>query len=158
MDQVRQALYNILGSVRGASFLDLYAGSGSVGIEALSRGAAHCAFVEGDPKACAVIKRNLALLALEGEVYTRAVLPWARAWRGGRFDFVFLDPPYHDMAAQNALLAGELARLVGKRLIYEHEARQGAPALPGLVLDKERIYGEAALAFYTPEKLQKNDP
>ena len=150
MDQVRLALFNILGDIRGASFLDLYAGSGSVGIDALSRGAGLCVFVESDPSAAAVIKRNLSQLALEGEVYTQAVISWVRAWRGEPFDFVFLDPPYHALAGQAALLCGEAASLVGKRLICEYEARQGPPEFAGLVLDKQKAYGDSALAFYSP--------
>jgi len=157
MDQVRQALFNILGSVRDAAFLDLYAGSGSVGIDALSRGAARCAFVDSDPLSCAAIKRNLALLAREGEVYTQTVVSWVRAWRGEPFDFVFLDPPYHDLAGQNALLTGEMAALTRKRLIYEYEARRGPPHIIGFVLDKQRTYGESALAFYSPENSIKTE-
>jgi 16S rRNA (guanine966-N2)-methyltransferase len=152
MDQVRLALFNILGSVRAASFLDLYAGSGSVGIDALSRGAALCVFVDSDPLAGAAIRRNLALLALDGEVYTQAAVSWVRAWHGEPFDFVFLDPPYPALAGQCALLGGEMAGLVGKRLICEYETRQGPPQFTGLTLDKQRVYGESALALYTPER------
>jgi 16S rRNA (guanine966-N2)-methyltransferase len=91
-DRVREALFNALhslGAIEGASVLDRFAGSGALGIEALSRGAASCTFVDDDPKAIDAIRRNLERTAVEGaEVLRRGTTP------PGHFDLVLLDPPY----------------------------------------------------------------
>ena len=103
-DRVREALFSMLGDVGGARVLDLYAGSGALGIEALSRGADSAVFVESDARAIAAIERNLASIGVEATVWRRDVLRFlARA--DGPFDLVFCDPPY-DSASR---LAGPLA-------------------------------------------------
>ena len=95
-DRVREATFNALvslGAVDGADVVDLFAGSGAMGIEALSRGAARCTFVDDDPKAVAAVKANLAATGLDGAVVRDDVRRWLER-HGGRFDLALLDPPY----------------------------------------------------------------
>src|SRR5919206_4033417 len=107
-DRVREALFSILGPVDGADVLDLFAGSGALGLEALSRGAAHATFVESDREACRTINRNLDKLGLENAtVLCQNVLTALRAdaRTGSRYDLVLLDPPYRRFSSlQNAMI------------------------------------------------------
>jgi len=96
-DRVREALFDIVGPIDGASVLDLYAGSGALGLEALSRGAAACVFAETDSAACRVIRRNLETLGLAGGLVVQrdaAGLLRGEAAAGRRHDLVLADPPY----------------------------------------------------------------
>ena len=97
-DRVREALFSILGPVDGLRVLDLFAGSGALGIEALSRGAASATFVDSSSQAVAAVRRNLEALGVEGEVGRRDALRWL-AGAEGPYDLVFADPPY-DLAAR----------------------------------------------------------
>lgn len=140
-DRLRETLFDILGrQVEGALFADLFAGSGAVGIEALSRGASHVLFVEDAPPAVQVIRSNLASLKIESgfSIEPRSVNATLldRVRRPGReslpaplWNFVFLDPPYQESAAyQNTLgILGEFAHLLapGAVVIAEHSSRQG---------------------------------
>src|SRR6266540_6293683 len=111
-DRLRETLFNILGpSVLGARVLDGYAGTGAIGIEALSRGAAHVTFVEKDPRAVKLIEANLVALGASGAII-RAGLAEAVTRLGGEvFDLIILDPPYAHSAAAEALAAAQpLAR------------------------------------------------
>lgn len=148
MDQVRLALFNILGSVEGASFLDLCAGSGAVGIEALSRGARSCVFVDSDARSCRAIRQNLGALGLGAEVICDQAERFLRSC--GAFDFVFFDPPYPDLARLSVLFA-DGTRCVGTQFICEMDARLDAPVFDGLGLISKRLYGETALALYAPD-------
>jgi 16S rRNA (guanine966-N2)-methyltransferase len=146
-DRVREALFSMLGDVGGARVLDLYAGSGALGIEALSRGAASAVFVERDPQAVAAIERNLAPLDVEAAVRRADVVRWlARA--EGPFDLVFCDPPY-DVASR---LAGPLAeRLPGltaddARIVTESNKRN--PLQLPFPLIVERSYGDTRIAIH----------
>lgn len=146
-DRVREALFSMLGDVGGARVLDLYAGSGALGIEALSRGAASAVFVERDPQAVAAIERNLAPLDVEAAVRRADVVRWlARA--EGPFDLVFCDPPY-DVASR---LAGPLAeRLPGltaddARIVTESNKRN--PLELPFPLIVERSYGDTRIAIH----------
>lgn len=97
-DRIKETLFNMLQyDLADARFLDLFAGSGAIGIEALSRGAAEAVFVEKNPKACACIKENLAFTKLEenGKLLNMDVLQALRSLENkGKFDFIFMDPPY----------------------------------------------------------------
>jgi 16S rRNA (guanine966-N2)-methyltransferase len=146
-DRVREALFSMLGDVAGARVLDLYAGSGALGIEALSRGAASALFVERDPAAVAVIERNLAPLEVDATVARADAVRWlARA--EGPFDLVFCDPPY-DSASR---LAGPLAeRLPGltaddARIVTESDKRN--PLELPFPLIVERTYGDTRIAIH----------
>jgi 16S rRNA (guanine966-N2)-methyltransferase len=162
-DKVRQALFNILGPPpAGARVLDLYAGSGALGIEALSRGAAAAFFVERERRAAAVLQANLADLGLlpratlvAGAV-EKAVSSLGGLGGRGPFDWIFADPPYEE-----GLLPGLLARLgapgcplvrAASLVIVEHPIRGGAAALAdgygALRVRDRRCYGQTGLSFY----------
>ncbi|MBC5809276.1 MAG: RsmD family RNA methyltransferase [Candidatus Eremiobacteraeota bacterium] len=149
--KVKSALFSILGPAKdGAPFLDLYAGSGAVGFEALSRGASHVTFVELHAPTAAAIKRTAADLGVE----KRTAIVCAPAEKAaqrvtGRFAFVFADPPY---ALPPPHLTFSTLRLRGavdaeSLLVYEH--RDGAPMFesPGFVTTREARYGDTALQF-----------
>jgi 16S rRNA (guanine(966)-N(2))-methyltransferase RsmD len=152
-DRVRQSLFDLLGQrCDGLRVLDLYAGSGALALEALSRGAASAELVEQDAKAAGAIEANLASLGYGGrarlhrEEVSRA-LP--RLAKGGlRFDLIFSDPPYALLAAQATLDAIALHGLLspGGRIVLERGRREPAPREPeGLSLQTEREYGEAVV-------------
>lgn len=132
-DRVRETLFNWLqGSIEGARCLDLFAGSGALGIEALSRGADSVVLVERDPRTAAYLQATLALLnASGGEVRKIDAQTFLRS-AGRRFDLVFLDPPFAEGALAPLLTtlanSGQLAP--GARVYIEHAARDGLPALP----------------------------
>jgi 16S rRNA (guanine966-N2)-methyltransferase len=156
-DRVKETLFAILEpDLRGAVVVDLFAGSGAAGIEALSRGAARAVFVERDRGAAAVIAANLARTHLGGE-RARIVRADAVAWLAGGdaagaapFDVVIADPPY----AETALLLASLEALgphlrPGGRVVAKHFWRDAPPARVGLLAsDRERRFGETMLTFY----------
>ncbi|HZI64077.1 MAG TPA: 16S rRNA (guanine(966)-N(2))-methyltransferase RsmD [Thermoanaerobaculia bacterium] len=159
--RVREALFSIWQErLPGARFLDLYAGSGAVGLEALSRGAAAVLFVESDPRALRELERSVGLFAPERARRWRASLPGGLgelARRAGsewdRFDLVFADPPYA-FEAHPRLLAGiePLLAPEGEAAI-EHSARRELPEeSSGLARASVRVYGETALSFYSRRK------
>jgi 16S rRNA (guanine966-N2)-methyltransferase len=146
-DRVREALFSILGDVAGARVLDLYAGSGALGIEALSRGAAHATFVDSDPRAAAAITRNLAALGAAGEVRREDALRYlARA--SGRFELVFADPPYSSAGRVAGPLAERLPALLAEdaRIVTESDKR--LPLVLPLPLLVERVYGDTRIAVH----------
>jgi 16S rRNA (guanine(966)-N(2))-methyltransferase RsmD len=155
-DRVKQSAFAILEpNLSGARFLDLFAGSGAGGIEALSRGAAHATFVERDPRAVASIKRNLASAGLAqttATVLQREVGAFLSA-PVGVFDIVLLDPPYADVDALTAVLvqlgASDAPLTPDARVVAKHFWRDPPPATIGL-LASERVerFGETALTFY----------
>jgi len=157
-DRLRETLFNILGaSIEGARVLDGYAGTGAIGIEALSRGAAHVTFVEQDPRAVKLIEANLA--PLEGGVgrvsqTRRAIIRAGFAEAAARladevFDVIILDPPYAHGAAATALAASRPLVRPGTRLVVEHAVRDAAPAdHEGLLRRRTVKAGDSALSFY----------
>lgn len=152
---VREALFNILGpAVEGARVLDLFAGTGALGIEALSRGAAHATFVERDAEACRTILRNLAAARLSDKATViRGRLPGALDWLEGPFDLIFLDPPYGAPEGDETLAS--LAPLLSAdgTVVYEHSSRYNPPERPtGLSVVDERTYGDTTLTFYRKEE------
>ena len=155
-DRVKQTLFAILEpQLRGGRFLDLFAGSGAAGIEALSRGAAQATFVERDAGAIRTIAANLRRTGLaDRATVTRAdVLPWLRDATRAHESLVnvaLLDPPYEDAAALTAALeaVGQLLA-PGGRVVAKHFWRDAPPASIGLLAsERERRFGETALTFY----------
>ena len=151
-DRVREAAFNLIGSVEDATVLDLFAGSGAMGMEALSRGACRCVFVESDRDATRVIQANLAKLDLTGAVVDkRDALAFLREARTRRstYDLVLCDPPYGEWGR----LEGDLAELLPPvlaaegMLVVETEART-EPQLP-LDLVTSRLYGSARISVFT---------
>ena len=153
-DRVREALFSMLGPLDGARVLDLYAGSGALGIEALSRGAGHVTLVERARPAQAAIEANLAAIgaAPEEAVLVRgsaraAVQDASR--RGEAYDLVLLDPPYRHAAGLGRELSQSLARVLarGGRVVAESDRR--APLdLTGLTLTHERRYGDTLIRIH----------
>ena len=149
---VREAVFNILGDqVDGARVLDLYAGTGALGIEALSRGATHATFVEGEAACVEAILQSLSRTGLSGRATVlRGRLPAAAArLEPEAFDLVFLDPPYNDEGAEETLMA--VARLLapGGTVVFEHGSRYNPPERPGgLRIAERRVYGDSAIALY----------
>jgi len=151
-DRVREAVFNLVGPVDGASVLDLYAGSGAMGLEALSRGAASAVFVESDRDACRTIKRNLDKLGLEGaEVTSTDVLRFLAAERR-RFDLILVDPPYDVVESVAVRLALYLPAVLAENgLVALESSSRDEPALPPLETRTSRRYGSARVTlFETP--------
>lgn len=156
-DKLRETLFNVLAPrIAGAVFLDGYAGTGAVGIEALSRGAAHVTFVERDSRAAALIEANLGRCGVVRDRYAIIRARFAGTERppaGNRFDLVFLDPPYGANELAAALDAAATLIGNGSLLIVEHAKRDAAPEASGpLVRTREIVSGDSALAFYTRVK------
>lgn len=144
-DRVREAAFNLIGPVDGASVLDLYAGSGAMGLEALSRGAASAVFVEADRDACRTIERNLEKLRLKGAVVCGDVLA-ALTNERGRYDLVLVDPPY-DLRDHEALARYLPRVLADDGLLVFESAAKVEPELP-LAQRTSRRYGSARLTLY----------
>jgi 16S rRNA (guanine966-N2)-methyltransferase len=147
-DRVREAIFSMLGDVSGARVLDLYAGSGALGIEALSRGAGSALFVERDSGALAALRRNLDAVGAAAEVRRQDALRFLA--RGeGTFDLVFCDPPYDDAFRVAARLAEALPALLGQnaRIVTESDKRN--PLMLPLPLVVERAYGDTRIAIHS---------
>jgi 16S rRNA (guanine966-N2)-methyltransferase len=150
-DRVREAIFNLVGPVDDAGVLDLFAGSGALGIEALSRGARRCVFAEVDRGAARVIQENLERLQLTGAVVERrdalAVLR-EEASRGRRHDLILCDPPYEAWASLEASLAERLPPVLAPDGLLVVET--GARTQPRLPLDPvtSRRYGSARITIF----------
>lgn len=154
-DSLRETLFNVLGpTVSGARVMDVFAGTGAVGLEALSRGAASVAFVEHDARAIGLLKRNIAHCGAEKAcVIIRDDFMKTRAQRMDsptRYDLVFLDPPYELPAIEHALATAALRTMPGGRIVIEHSRRRSLPeAVPGAARYRVLEAGDSALSFYT---------
>jgi len=151
---VREALFNIIGdSIRGARVLDLFAGAGTLGLEALSRGAASATFVERDRRCATIVAENLAAIgfANHGDVASADVIEWLRTHASdlGAYNLLLLDPPYRNGAAMTAALrALDAAPLREHALVVvEHHRHQPLPSLTRLTPVRERDYGSTRLSF-----------
>jgi len=155
-DRVKEALFNILFTVDGSNALDLFAGCGSVGIEALSRGAEHCTFVDDLPGAVAAIRRNVGTCGVEDRstVVRSDVMGWLERLAApsgpGPWDLVFVDPPYDLEIASLERIARRLSypglMTDHARVVYERRTGDPAPPLPdGCELQTARAYGQTTL-------------
>ena len=148
-DRVREALFSILGDVSGTRVLDLYAGSGALGIEALSRGAVEAVFVDSSHDAVTAIRDNLANLGIEGSVQRRDALAWLAAVEGGTpFDLVFADPPYDSAVATGPLLAERLPAVLSPAAVIVTESDKRSPLELPFELLRERTYGDTRVAVH----------
>jgi 16S rRNA (guanine(966)-N(2))-methyltransferase RsmD len=156
-EKVREAVFNILGnllgSLEGAYVLDLFAGSGALGIEALSRGAARATFVDAGKPALGIVKENLKALALESRAEViggDAVAHAARLVPPEPWRLVFVDPPYKSDLATRAVLAIPRAQLApGAIVVIEHDRQHAPPdALGTLLRTDQRRYGDTMVSFY----------
>lgn len=154
-DRVREALFSMLGPLDGERVLDLFAGTGALGIEALSRGAASAVFVERDARAAAVLRENLASLAIgadraelrRGEAV--AALRTA-AERDELYDLVLIDPPYGDAARLGGELPALLAPLLAPDALVVTESDRRAPLVLELPTATERRYGDTSITISKP--------
>ena len=152
---VREALFNIIGdSIRGARVLDLFAGAGTLGIEALSRGAASATFVERDQACANIVAENLAAtgFAQQGDVAGADAIEWLRSHTSdlATYNLLLLDPPYRDRTGLSAALqALDRAPLREEAVVVvEHHRTQPLPATQRLALVRNRDYGTTRLTFY----------
>jgi len=149
-DRVREALFSILGDVRGARVLDLFAGSGALAIEALSRGAAEATLVDSSPAAVRAIRANLDELSLSADVRRR---DWRSALReasaaGRQYDLVLLDPPYRLAATIGDELTTALAPVLAPDSRVASESATRAPLQLGLPLRRERRHGDTTIRIH----------
>jgi 16S rRNA (guanine966-N2)-methyltransferase len=159
-DRIREALFNTLAAhapLDGARVLDLFAGTGAVGLEALSRGAAAAVLVEKDRRALDVLRRNVGTVGLPGaRVVARAVGAFLADAPDEPFDVVFVDPPYELDEPQLSAVLGALADgwlAPGAQVVVERSSRSGAPVVPGSTLltpFAERRYGDTVLWYGRP--------
>jgi 16S rRNA (guanine966-N2)-methyltransferase len=146
-DRVREALFSILGPIEGVRVLDLFAGSGALGIEALSRGAAEAMFVDSDARAVAAVRRNLDALGAEAAVYRRDAFAWLGA-ASGAFDLVFADPPYSSASRTAGRLSELLPPLLTDISLTVTESDKRDPLILTMPLVDERVYGDTRIAIH----------
>jgi 16S rRNA (guanine966-N2)-methyltransferase len=147
-DRVREALFSILGDVGGAAVLDLYAGSGALGIEALSRGAAEATFVERDARALAAVRANLGALGAVARVVRSDAIAFLERAEGAAYDLVFLDPPYDSAPELGARLSELLPQAVARDAVIVTESDKRSPLHLSLPLADERTYGDTRIAIH----------
>jgi len=150
---VKEAVFNVLAAeLEGTRVIDLCAGSGALGIEALSRGAVHATFIENDYKVIAVLKRNLAELGLlsKAAVHQAEAARWVELHPGevGKADIIFLDPPYRDPILGEVLLA--LDKAARGTVVAEWSGREALPELSRLEVRRDKGYGATRLTILTP--------
>jgi 16S rRNA (guanine966-N2)-methyltransferase len=143
-DKVRGAIFNVLGDIEGVHVLDLFAGTGALGIEALSRGAADAVFVDTDT---AAVERNLALIDAGGRAFKRDALRWL-AQSEGLYDLVFLDPPYSSAPSLGARLTELLPAVLSQNARIVTESDKRAPLELGFPLEFERDYGDTRIRIH----------
>jgi 16S rRNA (guanine966-N2)-methyltransferase len=143
-DKVRGAIFNVLGDVDGLHVLDLFAGTGALGIEALSRGAADATFVDTDP---GPVERNLAAVGVEAPVHRLDALRFL-ANSDHRFDLVFADPPYSSAPSLGERLTDLLPAVLSKNARIVTESDKRAPLDLGFPLEFERDYGDTRIRVH----------
>ena len=153
-DKVRKAIFDILGDIEGLSFLELFSGSGAVGLEAASQRAGNVVFVERNPKFAKIIKDNLSLLGyLPYSVIALDVFKTIKILSEDKkkFDLIFLDPPYYKDMAKKTLKMLSTYDIVAPNgfVIIQHFKKDNLPEVSGdLVLFKQGRYGDTVLSFY----------
>jgi len=150
---VKQAIFNMVGAaIDAATVLDLFAGSGALGIEALSRGAAYVTFVDQQPRGLAILRQNLDALGFKerARLVRSDVVRWLEASPDAvrAADFVFLDPPYDDVVLDRALKVLDREATTAATVLAEHSRRQQLPALSRLRVDRQRRYGDTMVTVY----------
>lgn len=148
-ERVRSSLFNILGNeIKDAEVLDAFAGSGSLGLEAISRGAKHATFIERDRAANQILRQNIGILDIEAEstVLQMNVASWITKNQDKIYDVIFTDPPYNDMQFSTVSRLYQLLSPKGL-MILSYPGRGEVPPVDGIVVVDNRSYGTAALAF-----------
>lgn len=148
-ERARNALFNsISGELADTRVLDAFAGSGSLGIEALSRGAASAVFVEKDRIAAKIIQKNLDLLKINsGQVIKTSVSNWLETSEGEQFDIILADPPYHDPQFSTVKRLFALLK-PGALMVLSHSGKGEVPSKTGVVVVDNRSYGNLNLTLY----------
>lgn len=148
-DKVRAALFSVLGDISGQVVLDLYAGSGAIGLEALSRGAAQVVLVEQSSSVAAIITKNIRELAAGdlARVINQPVEKWVMSASESKSDLIIADPPY---AQIDNRVIDEASQLLnpGGTLVVSHSSKISSPELKSLELVQSKTYGDTALSFY----------
>ena len=146
-DKLRETLFNVVaGRVAGARVLDLYAGTGAIGIEALSRGASHVAFVDTDARALRLIDENLRHCGVRDRY---VIIRTPQSLPAGSYDLAVLDPPYDEPDLTASIAEAERLVAPGGLLVLEHARRRPAPDEVGrLRKTRDLLSGDSALAFY----------
>jgi 16S rRNA (guanine966-N2)-methyltransferase len=150
-DRVREALFSILGAhVHDARVLDLFAGAGTLGLEALSRGAAQATFVESAPRALEALRANVAALGADAEIVRADALRWLRGASGGarQYDLVFLDPPYRRAPDLGAPLSELLPAVLAPGALVVAESDRRSPLELKITATDERRYGDTLIRIH----------
>jgi 16S rRNA (guanine966-N2)-methyltransferase len=149
-DRVREALFSVLGDISGARVLDLFAGSGALAIEALSRGAAEATLVDSAPAAIAVVRRNLEALGLSVEIRRQTASAFLGAARrdGRQYDLVFLDPPYRQASELGPALSTMIPAVLAPEGRVVSESDRRSPLDLDLPLTDERRYGDTLIRIH----------
>ena len=147
-DKLRETLFNVIASrAAGARVLDYFAGTGAIGIEAISRGASHVTFVDSDPRALKLIAENLRHCGVQ-ERYV--IIRTPQSLPAGSIDLAVLDPPYDEPDLTAAIASAEHLIAPGGLLVLEHARRRPAPEKVGrLRATRDLVSGDSALAFYS---------
>jgi 16S rRNA (guanine(966)-N(2))-methyltransferase RsmD len=164
-DKVRQAIFNVLGNVAGANVLELFAGSGAFGIEALSRGAKYVTFVDNNSICIKTIRKNLESLNVPESsyelVWANALSVFARMERDeGKFDLVFLDPPYYKNIARKCLSNIDAYDILSQNslVVVEHFKKDSLEFdLKTLVFEKEKQYGDTVISIFRKKRDEVQD-
>lgn len=148
-ERIRGSLFNILGDLADLSVLDVFAGTGAIGLEALSRGAHEATFIEKDRIAARVIENNISLLKVgdQTRLIKTSVSNWMNTTENKQYDLVIADPPFHDLQLSTVKQLGSYLKPKGL-MILSLPGRESAPTVNGVVVVDNRSYGDAALAFY----------
>jgi 16S rRNA (guanine966-N2)-methyltransferase len=152
-ERIRNALFNSIGSeISGAKVLDAFAGTGAIGLEALSRGASSVVFIEKDRIAQKILAKNITSLDAENHtvVIRTTVSNWVDTAETEEFDIIFADPPYHDPQFSTVSKLFGLLK-VGGLMVLSHPGRGEEPTKPGVVVVDNRSYGNAFLTLYRRE-------
>ena len=151
-DKVKGAIFNILSSVEDQKILDLFAGSGALGIEALSRGAQEVVFVDNSFSSLDLIRRNLEKLGFEdkSKLFKKNVLRFLKSKTEGKFDLILVDPPYGKGLCQKVLeiLSGKEILNPEGVLVIEYHKKEKIEKVENLILLQERRYGDTVVSFF----------
>lgn len=158
LDKIKGAIFNILFNVEGLTALDLFAGTGAIGIEALSRGAASATFVDMSNEALTIIRKNIELCGFSerAKIFPKPV-PVALEYfakHRQKFDLVFVDPPYLKNLVQPTLEMIASTKILAEngKIIVEHQPKETISEISGLILTETRKYGQTLISFLCPAK------
>jgi 16S rRNA (guanine966-N2)-methyltransferase len=151
MDRMRESMFAILGNIEGLSFLDLFSGSGIIGIEAASRGAAPLVLVEKDRKKTVVLKKNISIIEQDCKLFIRPAESFIRG-SSTSFDIIFLDPPFNYPDKQKLLVLVAKSNLLNhsSRVLLHHPVQEEIGEVgEKLIIEKKKLYGQSELLFFS---------